>query len=198
MTDVGQRERATQERVIKFFTQKLGYQFLGNWRQRDNSNIEKEPLREYLERQNYSETAIESTVFELEKLAGDVSRTLYDTNKEFYNLLRYGVKIKESLGENYQTVDLINWKEPDKNHFCIAEEVSVKGQHEKIPDIVLYVNGIALGVLELKRSTVSVSEGIRQNLDSQSDRFIRGFTQSPDLLQGILEVAFHRLNSVLD
>ena len=182
MTDVGQRERATQERVIKFFTQKLGYQFLGNWRQRDNSNIEKEPLREYLERQNYSETAIESTVFELEKLAGDVSRTLYDTNKEFYNLLRYGVKIKESLGENYQTVDLINWKEPDKNHFCIAEEVSVKGQHEKIPDIVLYVNGIALGVLELKRSTVSVSEGIRQNLDSQSDRFIRGFFNTIQLI----------------
>jgi type I restriction enzyme R subunit len=32
---------------------------------------------------------------------------------------------------------------------------------------VLYVNGIALGVMELKRSTVSVTEGIRQNLDNQ-------------------------------
>ena len=36
--------------------------------------------------------------------------------------------------------------------------------HDKRPDLVLYVNGIALGVLELKRSTVSVAEGIRQAL----------------------------------
>ena len=179
MTDIGQRERATQERVIEFFTQSLGYEYLGNWRQRENSNIEKDLLREYLKEQQYGDTAIESTIFDLEKVAGDISRSLYDVNKEFYDLLRYGVKIKESLGENYHTVEIINWKEPEKNHFYIAEEVSVKGQHEKIPDIVLYVNGIALGVLELKRSTVSVSEGIRQNLDSQSDRFIKGYsTQS--------------------
>jgi type I restriction enzyme R subunit len=40
---------------------------------------------------------------------------------------------------------------------------------------VLYVNGIALGVLELKRSTVSISEGIRQNLDNQKHIFIKPF-----------------------
>lgn len=40
---------------------------------------------------------------------------------------------------------------------------------------MLYVNGIALGVLELKRSTVSVSEGIRQNLDNQKKIFIEHF-----------------------
>ena len=45
----------------------------------------------------------------------------------------------------------------------------------KRPDVVLYVNGIALGVLELKRSTVSVSEGIRQNLDNQKKEFIQPF-----------------------
>ena len=45
----------------------------------------------------------------------------------------------------------------------------------KRPDVVLYVNGIALGVLELKRSTVSVAEGIRQNLDNQKKEFIQPF-----------------------
>lgn len=45
----------------------------------------------------------------------------------------------------------------------------------KRPDVVLYVNGIALAVLELKRSTVSVAEGIRQNLDSQKKEFIQPF-----------------------
>ena len=47
--------------------------------------------------------------------------------------------------------------------------------HGKRPDVVLYVNGIALGVLELKRSTVSVAEGIRQNLDNQKKVFIEHF-----------------------
>ena len=71
---------------------------------------------------------------------------------------------------------------PDNNDFGIAEEVTVRGQHTKRPDIVLYVNGIALGVLELKRSTVSVSEGIRQNLDNQGEEFIRPFFATVQLL----------------
>ena len=77
------------------------------------------------------------------------------------------------------TVWLIDWKHPENNHFAIAEEVTVKGADAKAstkrPDVVLYVNGIALGVLELKRSTVSVAEGIRQNLDNQKKEFIQPF-----------------------
>ena len=45
----------------------------------------------------------------------------------------------------------------------------------KRPDVVLYVSGVALAVLELKRSTVSVAEGIRQNLDNQKKEFIQPF-----------------------
>ena len=62
----------------------------------------------------------------------------------------------------------------EANDFAIAEEVTIKGEHKKRPDLVLYVNGIAMGVIELKRSSVSVTEGIRQNLDNQKD-FIRNF-----------------------
>ncbi|GAI00887.1 unnamed protein product, partial [marine sediment metagenome] len=70
---------------------------------------------------------------------------------------------------------LIDWKHPENNHFAIAEEVTVRGNHTKRPDIVLYINGIAIGVIELKRSTVSVSEGIRQNIGNQKDEFIKSF-----------------------
>jgi type I restriction enzyme R subunit len=93
-----------------------------------------------------------------------------------YRLLRYGVKVKPGVGEQTVTVWLIDWQHVDANDFAIAEEVTVKGatpRHTKRPDIVLYVNGIALGVLELKRSTVSCHEGIRQNLDNQKKEFIR-------------------------
>ena len=70
-------------------------------------------------------------------------------------------------GKVTETVHLINWNEPEKNDFAIAEEVTLKGNHERCPDIVLYVNGIAVGVLELKRSSVSVGDGINQNISNQ-------------------------------
>jgi type I restriction enzyme R subunit len=50
------------------------------------------------------------------------------------------------------------------------------------PVVVIYVNGIALGVLELKRSTVSVAEGIRQNLDNQKKEFIQPFFSTVQLV----------------
>ena len=100
---------------------------------------------------------------------------LYQANKEVYSLLRYGASVKEDVSVHHQTVKFINWVEPHKNDFYIAEEVTIRGEHTKRPDIVLYVNGIAVCVIELKSSVVSVSKGIRQNLDNQTNDFIRPF-----------------------
>jgi type I restriction enzyme R subunit len=176
MTQIGDVERKTQSRVVKLFKDKLKYDYLGSWEdEEDNNCIEEEYLRKYLTERKYSETLINKALFELRRAAEDQNKSLYDINKEVYSYLRYGVKVKEDISENTKTVELIDWKEPHKNHFAIAEEVTVKGQNEKRPDIVLYVNGIALGVLELKRSTISVSEGIRQNLDNQKPVFIKNF-----------------------
>lgn len=177
MIPVGQRERLTQNRVVQLFQQQLNYRYLGNWKDRLNSsNIETDLLTAFLrDKQGYSENLINKAVDKLKKVADDQSRSLYDINKDVYSLLRYGVKFKEEAGKKKQTVWLINWDEPLENDFAIAEEVTVKGENIKRPDVVLYVNGIALGVLELKRSTISVSEGIRQNLDNQTSKFIRSF-----------------------
>jgi type I restriction enzyme R subunit len=179
MSKVGQKERATQNRVIKLLHKSLGYKYLGNWEERSgNRNIEEEYLRSFLKRQGYSETLIGKAVYEFKKVAEDQNRSFYDINKAVYGLLRYGVQVKPDAGENTETVWLINWKDPLKNDFAIAEEVTVKGdnpKNTKRPDVVLYVNGIALGVLEIKRSTVPVSEGIRQNLDNQKKMFIQHF-----------------------
>lgn len=182
---VGQIERNTQNRVVALFRERLGYDYLGNWIERDgfegkgNRNIEPELLRAWLQKQNVAEVLISRALHELEKATGDTGKNLYDRNRAVYDLLRYGVKVKPEAGEKNVTVWLIDWKNPQANHFAIAEEVMVNGADArasaKRPDIVLYVNGIALGVLELKRSTVFVSEGIRQNLDNQERRFIQPF-----------------------
>lgn len=171
-------ERTTQNRIVRLFSERLGYQYLGHWEEReDNSNIEEALLRDYLNRTgSYSETLINKAIFEIKKTAVvSTSEDLYPVNKAVYSQLRYGVKVREEVGENYRTVHLINWNEPDKNQFAVAEEVTVRGEKTKRPDIVLYVNGIALGVIELKRGGISVSEGIRQNLDNQEHRFIKPF-----------------------
>lgn len=177
MNTVGQIERATQNRIVTLFQEKLKYRYLGNLEETDdNGNIIRDDLANYLaEKKGYSATLISKALYQFTKAAADQSKNLYEVNKQVYSLLRYGVKVKEDAGENTRTVELIDWKEPLKNDFAIAEEVTIKGEHTKRPDIVLYINGIAVGVLELKRSTVSVSEGIRQNLDNQKHIFIRQF-----------------------
>jgi len=181
MSIVGQIEKKTQQRVVKLFRDTLKYDYLGDWTEREgNRNIEEALLRKFLrEKQGYEETLITRALHDLDKAAGDTSKSLYDRNLAVYELLRYGVKVKLGAGENFQNVWLIDWKNPERNHFAIAEEVTLPGgdtkAHSKRPDVVLYVNGIALGVLELKRSTVSVAEGIRQNLDSQKKVFIQPF-----------------------
>jgi type I restriction enzyme R subunit len=181
---VGEREILTQQRVLAFFRDALDYAYLGHWKDREsNSNVEEAELTKWLKRQGHSDKVIAKTLFELNKaieLGG--SKTLYDANREVYGLLRYGVKIKPDVGEQNVTVWLIDWTSPGNNDFAVAEEVTVYGVNDKRPDIVLYVNGIALGVLELKRSIVSVTEGIRQNLDSQKKEFIEPFFTTVQLL----------------
>ena len=199
MGEVGQRETRTQRRVVAFFQEALGYAYLGDWQDRaNNRNVEPELVRDWLERQGYGDGVITRALRELDRAASlGGSKTLYDANRETYDRLRYGVKVQSAVGEQTVTVWLIDWDNPGNNDFAIAEEVTVTGRNTKRPDLVLYVNGIALGVLELKRSTVSVSEGIRQNLDSQKPEFIRPFfatvqlvmagNESEELRYGVIE-----------
>ena len=184
MSTVGQHEIHTQRRVIAFFQNVLEYTYLGNWQDREiNCNIEEGLLTNWLKHQGHSEKIIGKALFEVNKNAAlSGSRTLYDANREFYERLRYGVRIKPDVSESTNTVWLIDWDSPANNHFAIAEEVTVSGENVKRPDLVLYVNGIALGVLELKRSIVSVTEGIRQNLDNQKKKFIRPFFTTVQIL----------------
>lgn len=178
MTHIGinQPERQTQNRVIKFFQEALGYEYLGNWEHRkENSNIEEDYLKAFLKKQGYKDEIIKKAIEKLRKAATQQHKGLYDKNKEIYQLLRYGVDIKPSPSEQSIHVHFIDWKNPKNNHFAIAEEVTVEGKYVKRPDIVIYINGIAVGVLELKRSRIAISEGIRQNLDNQKKEFIQDF-----------------------
>ena len=172
MTDIGKPERATQNRVITLFRDELGYRYLGDWADRDgNSNIEEGLLTAYLTRNGYSAAQISIALYRMRTEADNHSRSAYGNNQAVYNLLRYGVPVKIEIGKVTETVRLVNWQEPQKNDFSIAREVTLRGGQERRPDIVLYVNGIAVGVIELKNSRISIGEGIRQSLSNQQPEF---------------------------
>ena len=173
---IGQVERITQNRIIKLFSEKLGYEYLGNWEDRpSNRNIEEEYLTKFLAKKGYSQILVSKAIDELKRKAGNPNESLYNNNKNTYSLLRYGVQVLENIGENNQTINFIDWQNPEINDFAIAQEVTIFGNRQKRPDIVLYVNGIAVGVLELKRSTVSIGDGICQNIENQKKEVIGNF-----------------------
>ena len=180
---IGKSERISQNRIIQLFQDKLKYQYLGDWQEETRIQpIEENILKKHLLAKGNSEVLAQKAVDEVIKTAKNLSSGLYDANKEFYSLLRYGVTVREELGQPKETVWLIDWKNPERNDFAIAEEVTVQGKHIKRPDIVIYVNGIALGVIELKKSKIGFEEGIRQNLDNQKPEFIQNFFTTMQLL----------------
>ena len=172
MNSIGKPERATQNRIIALFCDELGYRYLGDWTDRDNNtNIEEGLLTDYLTKSGYTSDQIKRAVYLLTTEANNHSRKLYGNNQAVYSMLRYGAPVKIEAGKVTETVHLINWNDPGKNDFAIAEEVTLRGNHERRPDLVLYVNGIAIGVIELKNSRVSIGDGIRQNLSNQLPEF---------------------------
>lgn len=176
MSIIGKAERATQNRVIALFREELKYRYLGDWRDREgNSNIEEKLLADYLNRSGYMPAQISVAIFKLRTEADNHHRSLYDNNKAVFGLLRYGVPVKLEASKVTETVHLINWREPEDNDFALAEEVTLHGNHERRPDLVLYVNGIAIGVLELKNSRTSIGDGIRQSISNQRPEFNEWF-----------------------
>lgn len=176
MGNVGASERSTQNRIVALFRNELHYRYFGDYSDRSvNRNVEEIPLASWLARRGYSEQQISAAVRKLRTEADNFNRNLYDNNKAVYELLRYGVPVKVEAGKVTETVHLIDWMDAEKNDFAVAEEVTLKGNNERRPDLVLYVNGIAIGIIELKNSRVSIGDGIRQCLSNQQPMFHEAF-----------------------
>src|SRR5256885_1412094 len=104
MPSVGQLQRKTQNHLVAFFPCQLGYDYLGNWEEREgNRNIEERLLTDFLKKQGYDESLIARALFELNKEAGNTAQSIYDRNKAVYSLLRYGIQVKADVGDRKET-----------------------------------------------------------------------------------------------
>lgn len=182
-------ERVVQNRIINLLCNFDDYTYLGNFHDTENKPYIEEILAKFLtEKQGCSPSQVNEATRKLKDFVAQCNSkdTLYNANKEIYSLLRYPTSVSQGVGKPNTQISLIDWENPENNFFHIAEEVTVSrtsddGQHRR-PDVVIYVNGIAVAIIELKKATVSALDGIKQQIRNQEDGQIAPFFTTAQLL----------------
>ncbi|EIP5901515.1 type I restriction endonuclease subunit R [Vibrio cholerae] len=123
-----------------------------------------------------SEKSIDNLIGEV--CSPGLNEGLLTGNERLYNHLLYGISVTEFVeGKKVNiTIALIDWQTPSNNSFIFTEEFTVTrsgGVESRRPDIVCFVNGIPLVVIEAKRPDgnakkgPTIDEGISQSLRNQ-------------------------------
>lgn len=180
-----------QDRLIKFL-ENMGYEYVSRSeaelkRKSLSRVIFEDELIRFLSKQTYKFKGHEllfsgdSISKAVNALDASLLQGLSMASKEIYNLLILGISLEESIALDKdipvkQSFDLsyIDFERPANNIWQVTEEFSVErpnGQYAR-PDIVIMVNGIPLVVIECKKSSIDVKEGVLQNVRNMMPDYI--------------------------
>ena len=123
---------------------------------------------------HFSEANIQEAV---QKIKNVKYENLQKTNKEIYDLINMGTVLEQVIegSRKSRTLHYIDWNKPENNIFHAVSEFAVersRSAETAIPDIVLFINGIPLVVIECKSSTTDIGEAVSQNIRNQGNDYI--------------------------
>lgn len=176
------KEAELEQAIIELFTQE-GYQYTyGEDIQRDFTDILLEDdLRTFLQRRyadkNLSETEMQKIIHMLSLIP---SAPLYNANRQAFWLVVEGFNlVRDDLHQVALHVDYIDFDHPEKNIFRIVNQYSVQGKQLRRPDLLIFINGIPIGICEFK----SAIEEDTTIYDAWKQITVRYRRDIPDLLK---------------
>ena len=153
---MGFNEHALELSIMELFQNEGYIHMTGNQIHREKSEVLLvDDIRQYLRdcyaSDGITEGEIDSIILKIRSISG----TLYEENKAFLRLLTDGfILTREDRSKKDIFISLVNYEEPEKNIFKIVNQVEIQGYEQlRIPDGIVYVNGMPLVVLEFKTAT---------------------------------------------
>ena len=184
-------EMSTSQRPAIEVLQKLGYKYISEEENKKLRNyiltdvIFKDILAKKLNEINSYEYKGEKYKFSastigqaIKDLNEDLVTGVISTNEKIYDLLTLGKSYQENMVDGTKRsfdIKYIDFEHPENNDFYVTEEFSVlrmNGKDYARPDIVLFVNGIPLAVIECKDASVPIIQAISQNIRNQKPDYI--------------------------
>jgi len=168
-----------EQPAIALLESEFGWKHLGCFDEwgAGTSNLERETRREVvlvsrlqpaLEQlnANHPPESIEGAIEELTRDRSALSRV--EANREVDKLLKHGVKVKvpnrERGGQETEIVRVIDWDDASNNDFFLASQFWISGDlYTKRPDVIGFVNGLPLVLMEFKKPSVNVREAYDKN-----------------------------------
>lgn len=184
-------EMNTSQRPAIEVLQKLGYKYISEEENKKLRNyiltdvIFKDILAKKLNEINSYEYKGEKYKFSastigqaIKDLNEDLVTGLISTNEKIYDLLTLGKSYQENMVDGTKRsfdIKYIDFEHPEDNDFYVTEEFTVlrmNGKDYARPDIVLFVNGIPLAVIECKDASIPIIQAISQNIRNQKPDYI--------------------------
>ncbi|WP_255906752.1 type I restriction endonuclease subunit R [Priestia aryabhattai] len=189
------REKSYDERYISQkpaieLLQNLEYKYVSSTEaEQKRGNLYNVLLKDILEKQirasnsyeykgqtySFNESNIQQAIRDLDE---PLANGLIKANEKIFETLMLGRSYSEYLPDGSKksfTIQYIDWKNFEKNVFHVVEEFSVErvdGRGTVRPDIVLFVNGIPFVVIECKKASISMKQGISQMIRNQGKDYI--------------------------